>query len=211
MQKLQATVAEASAANSGSNRRTNPGLDWEVEMDPAVAALSRPARPRHDLLRFGTQQQGPVGDSNAKGIMSFGTEDGPTMSEEHSNAMLSTHDADLHSLVDEEADESVAEAGTVQNSQAKPASSGDSGQAKKGDDFLASLNFEQQCCVADIVHLETLATYPYCVHGPPGTGKTRVVLAAARQIVANGGKVLVVTPSNAAVTPALCFNPELSP
>jgi len=61
-----------------------------------------------------------------------------------------------------------------------------------------SLNFEQQCCVADIVHSESLSSYPYAVHGPPGTGKTRVVVAAAQKIIDAGQKVLIVTPSNAA-------------
>jgi superfamily I DNA and/or RNA helicase len=36
------------------------------------------------------------------------------------------------------------------------------------------------------------------IHGPPGTGKTTTLIEAARQLVEQGAKVLIATPSNAA-------------
>jgi superfamily I DNA and/or RNA helicase len=44
-----------------------------------------------------------------------------------------------------------------------------------------------------------LETEDVCiVHGPPGTGKTTTLIEAARQLVEQGAKVLIATPSNAA-------------
>ena len=43
------------------------------------------------------------------------------------------------------------------------------------------------------------AKHVYCIHGPPGTGKTRTLNAITRQVIAEGGKVLVCAHSNAAV------------
>jgi len=115
-----------------------------------------------------------------EGILSFGTDNNESSSRlesAHSTAMLSSHDANLDSLLDATEDAQGMELEGPLN---------------------GSLNFEQQCCVADIVYLESTTTYPYAIHGPPGTGKTRVVIAAATQIVQGGGKVLIVAPSNAA-------------
>jgi len=39
----------------------------------------------------------------------------------------------------------------------------------------------------------------YCIHGPPGTGKTRTLNAIARQVIAEGGTVLMSAHSNQAV------------
>ena len=43
------------------------------------------------------------------------------------------------------------------------------------------------------------ANHVYCIHGPPGTGKTRTLKAITRQIIAEGGRVLVCAHSNSAV------------
>lgn len=43
------------------------------------------------------------------------------------------------------------------------------------------------------------AKHVYCIHGPPGTGKTRTLNAITRQVVAEGGRVLVCAHSNSAV------------
>ncbi len=59
----------------------------------------------------------------------------------------------------------------------------------------ASLNESQQFAI-DLI----LSNQPVClVHGPPGTGKTTTLVAAARAMVERGERVLVCAPSNAAV------------
>jgi len=57
------------------------------------------------------------------------------------------------------------------------------------------LNESQQQAVTAIVQNQELTI----VHGPPGTGKTTTLIEAIRQLTANGEKVLVSAPSNAAV------------
>lgn len=61
--------------------------------------------------------------------------------------------------------------------------------------YNKDLNESQQQAVAAIVQNEALAI----VHGPPGTGKTTTLIEAIQQLIANGEKVLVAAPSNAAV------------
>ena len=57
------------------------------------------------------------------------------------------------------------------------------------------LNESQQQAVAAIIQNEQLTI----VHGPPGTGKTTTLIEAIQQLVANGQKVMLSAPSNAAV------------
>lgn len=57
------------------------------------------------------------------------------------------------------------------------------------------LNQEQQ----EAVRHATLADSVFCIHGPPGTGKTRVLVEIVRQAAARGESVLVCADSNQAV------------
>lgn len=57
------------------------------------------------------------------------------------------------------------------------------------------LNESQQTAVAKINGKESIVI----IHGPPGTGKTTTLVQAIKQLAANGEKILVTAPSNAAV------------
>lgn len=59
----------------------------------------------------------------------------------------------------------------------------------------SALNDPQRESIAFLLQHQPVA----CLHGPPGTGKTRVLVEVVRQLLAQGGKVLVSAPSNAAV------------
>lgn len=61
--------------------------------------------------------------------------------------------------------------------------------------FDDALNLPQQEAITFLLQHQPVA----CLHGPPGTGKTRTLVEVVRQLIANGGKVLVSAPSNAAV------------
>jgi superfamily I DNA and/or RNA helicase len=61
--------------------------------------------------------------------------------------------------------------------------------------FNGSLNESQQNAVRHVLSNGDLLV----LHGPPGTGKTTTIIESMRQLVANGKKVLVAAPSNAAV------------
>src|SRR5205085_2403765 len=65
----------------------------------------------------------------------------------------------------------------------------------RGPDLAASLNSEQQAALDLADRAQDLAL----VHGPPGTGKTTVLVEVIRQAVARGEKVLGSAPSNLAV------------
>lgn len=58
-----------------------------------------------------------------------------------------------------------------------------------------ALDASQQEAVKLVISAEDFA----CVHGPPGTGKTTTLVAAIRELVARGSKVLASAPSNLAV------------
>lgn len=60
---------------------------------------------------------------------------------------------------------------------------------------LDALNEDQRAAARHGVFAEDLAL----VHGPPGTGKTRVLVEVVRQCVARGERVLALTASNAAI------------
>lgn len=68
-----------------------------------------------------------------------------------------------------------------------------SGDGDEGDGDC--LNAVQRDAVAFCLAADTFA----CVHGPPGTGKTKTVCALIRACVAAGQRVLVAAPSNTAV------------
>ncbi|RYY64151.1 MAG: hypothetical protein EOO13_18775, partial [Chitinophagaceae bacterium] len=61
--------------------------------------------------------------------------------------------------------------------------------------YNKDLNKSQQQAIAAILHNQEICI----VHGPPGTGKTTTLIEAIRQLVADGKKVMVSAPSNAAV------------
>lgn len=61
--------------------------------------------------------------------------------------------------------------------------------------FNGSLNDSQRNAVIHILSNKELLV----LHGPPGTGKTTTVIEAIRQLAADGKKILVAAPSNAAV------------
>lgn len=58
-----------------------------------------------------------------------------------------------------------------------------------------NLNESQQQAVNAILHNESICI----VHGPPGTGKTTVLIEAILQLIAAGEKIIVAAPSNTAV------------
>lgn len=60
---------------------------------------------------------------------------------------------------------------------------------------LPRFNESQQTAINQIVKAKDVAL----VHGPPGTGKTTTLIGAMQQLVANGERLLVCAPSNAAV------------
>ncbi|HEX4148010.1 MAG TPA: AAA domain-containing protein, partial [Pirellulales bacterium] len=62
-------------------------------------------------------------------------------------------------------------------------------------EYFTPLNADQQAAVA----LALAAEDVMLVHGPPGTGKTTVVVEIIRQAIARGEKVLACAPSNLAV------------
>jgi ATP-dependent RNA/DNA helicase IGHMBP2 len=61
--------------------------------------------------------------------------------------------------------------------------------------FDEALNHDQREAVIHGVYAPDVG----CIHGPPGTGKTRVVVEVIRQCVAQGERVLALTSSHAAV------------
>ncbi|WP_226022255.1 AAA domain-containing protein [Halomicrobium salinisoli] len=69
------------------------------------------------------------------------------------------------------------------------------GAAARSDPFDADLNQEQQLAV----EYALLADDLFCVHGPPGTGKTRTLLEIVRRAVDAGEDVLVCADSNQAL------------
>lgn len=60
---------------------------------------------------------------------------------------------------------------------------------------ISFLNESQQNAVTKINGAEPIVI----IHGPPGTGKTTTLVQAIKQLAANGEKILVAAPSNAAV------------
>eukprot|EP00164_Ancoracysta_twista_P003741 GFYU01005015.1.p1 GENE.GFYU01005015.1~~GFYU01005015.1.p1 ORF type:complete len:976 (-),score=230.34 GFYU01005015.1:49-2976(-) len=60
------------------------------------------------------------------------------------------------------------------------------------------LNRLQLEAVKNIVTSSTTGFPPYIVHGPPGTGKTAVIVSAAAILMKAGHRVLIATPSNTA-------------
>ncbi|WP_123533807.1 AAA domain-containing protein [Halosimplex salinum] len=69
------------------------------------------------------------------------------------------------------------------------------GAAASSDGFDADLNQEQQLAV----RYALLADDLFCIHGPPGTGKTRTLLEIIRRAVDAGEDVLVCADSNQAL------------
>jgi DNA polymerase III delta prime subunit len=65
----------------------------------------------------------------------------------------------------------------------------------RGEEPAAVLNEEQQAALSLAERAEELAL----VHGPPGTGKTTVLVEVIRRAVARGERVLACAPSNLAV------------
>src|SRR5205085_10513061 len=65
----------------------------------------------------------------------------------------------------------------------------------RGPDLAASLNSEQQAALDLADRAQDLAL----VHGPPGTGKTTVLVEVIRRAAARGERVLASAPSNLAV------------
>lgn len=65
---------------------------------------------------------------------------------------------------------------------------------------LDTLNEDQRAAARHGVFAEDVAL----IHGPPGTGKTRVLVEVVRQCVARGERVLALTASNAAVDHLAC-------
>lgn len=61
--------------------------------------------------------------------------------------------------------------------------------------FNKNLNSSQQNAVNSILENQTI----HIIHGPPGTGKTFTLIEAIRQLVKKDEKILVSTPSNAAI------------
>ncbi|MFC6723074.1 DEAD/DEAH box helicase [Halobium palmae] len=70
---------------------------------------------------------------------------------------------------------------------------------------VIDLNAYQQQAVRNARRTDTVA----CIHGPPGTGKTRTLTAFIRQAVADGQSVLVTAHSNQAVDNLLVGDSEL--
>lgn len=68
-------------------------------------------------------------------------------------------------------------------------------RAPRGPDLPCALNPEQRAALDLCDRAEDLAL----VHGPPGTGKTTVLVEVIRRAVARGEKVLAAAPSNLAV------------
>ena len=66
---------------------------------------------------------------------------------------------------------------------------------KSAPQRLAHLNAEQR----EAVNLSIALPELFCLHGPPGTGKTTTIAAIVGEHVARGTKVIVTCPSNAAV------------
>eukprot|EP01053_Blabericola_migrator_P012236 Blabericola_migrator_1__12235@NODE_761_length_6625_cov_98_853614_g543_i0_p1_GENE_NODE_761_length_6625_cov_98_853614_g543_i0NODE_761_length_6625_cov_98_853614_g543_i0_p1_ORF_typecomplete_len884_score128_04AAA_12/PF13087_6/2e53AAA_11/PF13086_6/1e49AAA_30/PF13604_6/7_7e23Viral_helicase1/PF01443_18/10Viral_helicase1/PF01443_18/1_5e12AAA_19/PF13245_6/8_4e15ResIII/PF04851_15/5_1e11PIF1/PF05970_14/4_3e05PIF1/PF05970_14/1_8PhoH/PF02562_16/0_0012PhoH/PF02562_16/5_6UvrDhelicase/PF00580_21/3_8e05IstB_IS21/ len=65
----------------------------------------------------------------------------------------------------------------------------------KIEPYLSQLNPSQRLAVR-----KSIADHPcYCIHGPPGTGKTMTIMAMIRSLVAMEYKVLATAPSNTAV------------
>lgn len=71
---------------------------------------------------------------------------------------------------------------------------------------VLDLNAYQQQAVRNARRTDTVA----CIHGPPGTGKTRTLTAFIRQAVADGKSVLVTAHSNQAVDNLLVGDSEVS-
>ena len=67
--------------------------------------------------------------------------------------------------------------------------------AEKPPGSLDTLNAEQRLAVERALAARDL----FCVHGPPGTGKSTVLAAVAREAVARHGRILCTAASNAAV------------
>ncbi|HET6982707.1 MAG TPA: AAA domain-containing protein, partial [Myxococcaceae bacterium] len=68
-------------------------------------------------------------------------------------------------------------------------------EAEKPPSRLDALNPEQRLAVERALAARDL----FCVHGPPGTGKSTVLAAVAREAVARHGRILCSAASNAAV------------
>ncbi|MDQ2071757.1 AAA domain-containing protein [Haloarcula sp. H-GB4] len=69
------------------------------------------------------------------------------------------------------------------------------GAAARSDQFDAELNQEQQLAVEHALLADDL----FCIHGPPGTGKTRTLVEIVRRAAQAGEDVLVCADSNQAV------------